>query len=648
MPGFNWQNYEGTQSITPASKCAPQSLDDLVLIIKKAEASNQKVHAYGSAYSFSDCAMTTDVMVDTRYLNRPINTVQTAFNGTQPPYVFHVEAGITIHQLYTDLHSSTNPATRLAIETMGGASGQALAGAVSTGTHGGDLFMGAIADSVLAIHLVGAGGTQYWIEPTAAITNRAQLQAILPGVAPANIIYDDDWFNAVLVSVGCMGIIYAMVLRVRQQYNMIETTTATTWQDFKQNAAAYLSDHNYRFLQLAIDPYTDADGTNFTLMTRRSETTRDITNMARPGSTFHGVAEALGALLGELFLANPIQTVSDAANAVQTAINNGTLDGRAIVTLVNAILGDATDMGGDLRSVLTSHYRDILGAMLPPATIADLSYRIMDVTRFRPAFNTNVDQDPSFPDATGAWSLEVFLPAQPQAVGAAAPFVAFIDETIQLVNSANRTFLTGYIGVRFTGQTRAFLGMEQWNQTCAVEVAALPGVAGELELMTAILDQIYYYPVNQPLPLPHWGQFNAIDIHFYADRYPDYAKWQQVYSALSNNFTNRTFENALSDQWQLTWPPFYMKADVTLVTKSTEYTIQVVVTDKTTNLPVPEASVIIYDQGNVKKGGGATNTNGTVSITYSPCLDPDTKTPNECSGLITKEHYQDILFTTPL
>jgi hypothetical protein len=48
----------------------------------------------------------------------------------------------------------------LVLETMGGSSGQTLAGAISTGTHGGDIFMGPLADCVLAIHLVGAGGTQ--------------------------------------------------------------------------------------------------------------------------------------------------------------------------------------------------------------------------------------------------------------------------------------------------------------------------------------------------------------------------------------------------------------------------------------------------------------------------------------------------------
>jgi hypothetical protein len=34
------------------------------------------------------------------------------------------------------------------------------------------------------------------------------------GLADANLHYDDDWFNSVLVSMGSMGIIYSLVVEV--------------------------------------------------------------------------------------------------------------------------------------------------------------------------------------------------------------------------------------------------------------------------------------------------------------------------------------------------------------------------------------------------------------------------------------------------
>src|SRR5207247_157927 len=91
-------------------------------------------------------------------------------------YLFHVEAGMRLYQLYCLLDAGDDTiadsiATTLpqykgpwAMETLGGAGGQTIVGAISTGTHGGDVHLPPIGDSVQAIHLVGTEGRQYWIE----------------------------------------------------------------------------------------------------------------------------------------------------------------------------------------------------------------------------------------------------------------------------------------------------------------------------------------------------------------------------------------------------------------------------------------------------------------------------------------------------
>jgi hypothetical protein len=153
------------------------------------------------------------------------------------------------------------------------------------------------------------------------------------------------------------------------------------------------------------------------------------------------------------------------------------------------------------------------------------------------------------------------------------------------------------------------------------------------------------------LPLPHWGQFLDLNKQGYGNRYPYYKKWQQIYANLSNNFTVRTFENDLSSRWQLTFPPLFMIVDVQLLGRSGhQLTIHVAVTDKETGNPVDGAAVIIYDedfQPPLKKGSGATGSDGVVQIEYIECLDPETHTPVECSGRVRKERYQDEYFITP-
>ena len=641
-----WINYEQTHSIVASSICTPASVADLVAVIRWAEVNQKRVHAFGSKWSFSDCAMTPDVMLDTGQLNNELNTVQSAFNGSQPSHVYHVQAGISIHQLYKNLDG-----LGLALETMGGASGQTLGGAISTGTHGGDLFTAPLADSVLAIHLVGAGGSQYWIEPTAAITDKSLLhQLVVPDIALENIIYDDDWFNAVLVSVGCMGIIYAVVLRVRSQYTLIETTSATTWQDFKQTEAQQLNDRTFRFLQVVVNPYTANTGTNFALVTTRRE--GDIAGLPNVTSPSDRVIHALLQLAGDLLTANPIDAVKVAAETFEQLLQSGNINdifnsaGKVLVQLINNILSDAPE----LRAVVENDYSNFMAALWAPGTIGDVSYKVMDATRYRPAFGP-IDVDSPNIDPTGGYSFEVSLPAQ--LTGGTPPipyYVGFVDDLIKMVNNATGTFLLGYVAIRFMGQSRAFLGMQQWAQTCSVEVSALPGVNAELELLTNILDQIYYYPIDM-LPLPHWGQFLDLNRQGYGNRYPYYNKWQQIYANLSNNFTVRTFENDLSNRWQLTFPPLFMNVDVQLLGRSGhQLTIQLAVTDTATGNPVDGAAVIIYDedfQPPVQKSSGTTGTNGIVQLSYIECLDPETHTPVECSGRVRKERYQDVYFFTP-
>ena len=357
-----------------------------------------------------------DVLVDTHSLNHPINTVQKAFNGFQPPFVYHVEAGITIHQLYTNLDGLVPP---LALETMGSASGQTWPEPSPPEPTAGTFSVPPIADSVLAIHLVGAGGAQYWIEPTAAITNKSLLrQFVTPDIPLENIIYDDDWFNAALVSVGCIGIIYAVVLRVRPQYGLIETTTATTWQAVKQTAGTPSSRHAASLPAITLNPYADSNGNNSALIARRREipSLTDISlrwiasslgvNSASgivqkqggkwpppPTIALRGIlpnlpippiqqstwdlAKALLQLVGDLFSSDPSFVVNNLLVDLQTLINNVVAEVEAgkipqpsqivdlsalLIQLVNNILADdlqfTTTAGPGWR--LRKHHEGIL------------------------------------------------------------------------------------------------------------------------------------------------------------------------------------------------------------------------------------------------------------------------------------------------
>jgi len=228
-------------------------------------------------------------------------------------YLVHFETGKRIYQLYAELDQGDNnqPGSLAAllrdkyqnctylgpwaIETLGGAGGQTVFGALTTGTHGGDFRFPPLADSVLAMHLVTDGGRHYWIEPRhrslGQITEDAKLKALYgqdkyrgneqKGTGKNfEIIRDENVFNAVLIGAWRFGIVYSVVMRARRQYSLHEERRLTTWQAVKSQVADLTSDLylgatppaplSNRFLQIAVSVTPHANFTkNLAGVTRR-------------------------------------------------------------------------------------------------------------------------------------------------------------------------------------------------------------------------------------------------------------------------------------------------------------------------------------------------------------------------------------------
>jgi hypothetical protein len=151
-------------------------------------------------------------------------------------FLFHVEAGITMADL-DQLLDHQNP--RMAIQATGGSPGATLAGTISTATHGGEFAWPLLIDRVRAIHLVGPGGEEWWVEGQESIADPAKLQARYPQLDAAHFIGGawagipgltaQDALNAVIVSMGTMGVIYSVVLEVVAQFGVQQIVTATNW-----------------------------------------------------------------------------------------------------------------------------------------------------------------------------------------------------------------------------------------------------------------------------------------------------------------------------------------------------------------------------------------------------------------------------------
>ncbi len=182
--------------------------------------------------------------------------------GQQNSFFVHLRSGTRVYEAYSLLDGSSGFKTELALKlneklqggdfegaydgpwafaTLGGAGGQTVFGALTTGTHGGDYRQRPISDSVLAVHLVTDGGAHFWIEPASTqmefpLTSDQKLMAVydnlVPGV-PFKIYRDDDIFQSVVVGGGRFGVVSSLVLRVVPQYSLLEHRQLDQWPHVK-------------------------------------------------------------------------------------------------------------------------------------------------------------------------------------------------------------------------------------------------------------------------------------------------------------------------------------------------------------------------------------------------------------------------------
>jgi hypothetical protein len=184
----------------------------------------------------------TRSLVSSLQQNLPNILTTSALDETSPHpstgkrrYFFHVEAGITINEL-GNLLAHQSP--RLSLQSVSGSPGATLAGALATGTHGAEFTSPLLIDSVKAVHLVGPGGIQWWIEGDEAIADPQKLRQTYAGIAPDRIVrgaasiggvVPHDWLGAAVVNLGCLGVVYSMVLEVVPLFGVREVVVQKTW-----------------------------------------------------------------------------------------------------------------------------------------------------------------------------------------------------------------------------------------------------------------------------------------------------------------------------------------------------------------------------------------------------------------------------------
>jgi FAD/FMN-containing dehydrogenase len=184
----DWSNWSGLVRCQPAKLVEPADESQVVAAVRSAAGAGQTVRVAGSGHSFTALCATDDVLVSLDRL-AGIESVDARAG------LAWIRAGSKIRDLGGPLAEHG-----LALENQGDVDVQALAGAISTGTHGTGPALGSISTQVDALRIVTAAGD----------------------IVECSVGSDAEVFRAAQVSLGSLGVIVAVQMRLQPLYRLHE------------------------------------------------------------------------------------------------------------------------------------------------------------------------------------------------------------------------------------------------------------------------------------------------------------------------------------------------------------------------------------------------------------------------------------------
>jgi hypothetical protein len=257
-----WRNHTGGQRCDPVEIATPATLAELRGLVRRAEREGKTLRAAGARHSWSDVALTDGIMVEPDDL---AGVERVAPAGLRPGFdadrLVWVGSGTHLRDL--------NPALEgmgLALKNMGGYDAQTIAGVVSTSTHGSGLAHGPFPDAVRSLEVVVSRGRALRIEPADGPTDPARFAD-----PHLELVQDDESFFAAVCGLGTLGLLYRVMLEVREKFWLKEVRTLSTWEKVRDTltpGGVLAGDAHY---ELFVNPYPEAGGEHRVLVTVRSD-----------------------------------------------------------------------------------------------------------------------------------------------------------------------------------------------------------------------------------------------------------------------------------------------------------------------------------------------------------------------------------------
>ncbi|WP_238327955.1 D-arabinono-1,4-lactone oxidase [Paenibacillus gorillae] len=181
-----WTNWSGIVQATPREVLLPGTIDEVVEAVQLCRREGRTLRVVGSGHSFTPIAASDDILLSLDRMQGLVSIDPDAAAAT-------VWAGTKLRLLGELLFEQG-----LAQENLGDIDVQSIAGAISTGTHGTGRTYGNLSTQIIGLTIV---------------TGRGDVVECTPESHP-------EWFKAMQVSLGVLGVIVQVKLRLQNAYKL--------------------------------------------------------------------------------------------------------------------------------------------------------------------------------------------------------------------------------------------------------------------------------------------------------------------------------------------------------------------------------------------------------------------------------------------
>ncbi len=429
-------------------------------------------------------------------------------------------------------------ASGVGLVDMGSGDFQALAGALSTATHGSGVDKPAFPGMVRALDVVALGDdgapARLRIEPRDGPTDPARFSGA-DADGPIRLVQDDDTFDTWLVSLGCLGVITAVTMQAVPAFWLSETRTVGWWSELRGTLGQELAAVPY--FEVLLSPWSTPHPTtgapdHAVLITRRHVVPAPPDGRPAGGRpiTMRLAQLPVGRLAAQVAL---LHALADPLRRVPGLLKTGTT-----ATQVDRYIDRSPEVLL-LRLDLNAQSSELAVPLevVAGAPCADRAIAAAERLLERAAA------------ARAAWEQRLHgVPGRPPR-----------DAVLGLLRE--HPLHTSPIALRFTAGGRGLLAMQQGGPTCLLEMP-MPGVdlydrtpdpGSRLGALYAAYDEgrrALFAAAERDLgealgARPHWGQRNALRWADVQALYPEAARWRVVYDKAN---AAGTFDGPLTDQ----------------------------------------------------------------------------------------------------